>query len=111
VQPYLTLDYHVYDFLGVFVNPASIEKMPKDLQDIFQKNITEFVKIEREKSKAYDERDIQAMKDKGISVYTLTDEEYKQMVDATMPVRDKVRKMVGDEVMDKVLAQVDALKQ
>lgn len=110
VQPYLTLDYHVYDFLGVFANPAALEKMPKDLQDVFQKNIDEFVKIEREKSRAYDERDIEAMKKAGVSVYTLTDDEYRQMVDATASVKDVVRDLAGDEVMDKVLAQIEKLQ-
>ena len=111
VQPYLTLDYHVYDFLGVFVNPDAIEKMPKDLQEIFQKNIDEFVQNEREKSKAYDERDIEEMKKAGVSVYTLTDDEYQQMVDATASVKDVVRGIAGDEVMDKVLAQVEELRK
>lgn len=111
VQPFLTLDYHVYDFLGVFVNPAAIEKLPADLQEIFQKNIDEFVKIEREKSRAYDERDIEAMKEAGVSVYTLTDDEYKQMVDATASVVNVVRGKAGDEVVDKVLAQVEALRK
>jgi C4-dicarboxylate-binding protein DctP len=111
VQPYLTLDYHVYDFLGVFANPAALEKMPADLQEIFQKNIDEFVKIEREKSRAYDERDIEEMKKAGVSVYTLTDDEYTQMVDATASVVDVVREKAGDEVVDKVLAQVEELRK
>ena len=111
VQPYLTLDYHVYDFLGVFANPAAIEKMPADLQEIFQKNIDEFVKIEREKSRAYDERDIEEMKKAGVSVYTLTDEEYQQMVDATASVADVVREKAGDEAVDKVLSQIEKLRK
>ena len=111
VQPYLTLDYHVYDFLGVFVNPAAIEKMPADLQEIFQKNIDEFVKLEREKSRAYDERDIESMKQAGVSVYTLTDDEYKQMVDACANVVDVVREKAGDEAVDKILAGVKALRK
>lgn len=111
VQPYLTLDYHVYDFLGVFVNPASIEKMPAELQEIFQKNIDEFVKIEREKSRAYDERDTESMKKAGVSVYTLSQDEYKQMVDACKPVIDVVRDKAGDEAVDKILAQVEELRK
>jgi len=111
VQPFLTLDYHVYDFLGVFINPTAIEKMPADLQEIFQKNIDEFVTIEREKSRAYDERDIEAMKEAGVSVYTLTDAEYKQMLDATASVIDVVRGISGDEVMDKVLAQIEEMRK
>lgn len=111
VQPYLTLDYHVYDFLGVFANENAIKNLPEDLQQILVKNIDEFVKIEREKSRAYDERDIKTMTEKGVSVYTLTDEEYSQMVEATASVIDEVRKQAGDEVVDKVLAQVAELRK
>jgi C4-dicarboxylate-binding protein DctP len=111
VQPYLTLDYHVYDFLGVFINPSVLDNLPDDLREILTKNVNDFVKNEREKSRAYDERDIKAMADAGVSVYTLTDEEYKQMVDATAGVVDVVREKAGDEVVDRILAQVEALRQ
>lgn len=111
VQPYLTLDYHVYDFLGVFANESAINKLPDDLKQILLSNIDEFVKIEREKSRAYDERDIKAMEEVGVSVYTLTDAEYNQMVEATASVVDKVREIAGDEVVDKILAQVEELRK
>jgi C4-dicarboxylate-binding protein DctP len=111
VQPYLTLDYHVYDFLGVFINPDILAGLPEDLQKILTDNVDEFVQLERERSKAYDERDIEAMKEKGVSVYELTTEEYQQMVDATAPVIDVVRKQAGDEAVDKVLAAVEELRK
>jgi C4-dicarboxylate-binding protein DctP len=111
VQPYLTLDYHVYDFLGVFINPNVLDGLPEDLREILTKNVNDFVKNEREKSRAYDERDIKAMADAGVSVYTLTDDEYRQMVEATAGVADEVRERAGAEVVDKVLAQVQALRQ
>lgn len=111
VQPYLTLDYHVYDFLGVFANSKVVESLPKDLQEIFLKNIEGFVQDERERSRAYDERDIKAMEEAGVSVHILTDDEYKQMVDATASVMGEVRKIAGDEVVDKILEQVEKLRK
>lgn len=111
VQPYLTLDYHVYDFLGVFINPKTLDGLPEDLQEILIKNVNEFVQLERQRSKDYDERDIQTMKDKGVSVYTLTDEEYQKMVDATAPVIDVVRQQAGDEAVDKVLEGVKKIRE
>lgn len=111
VQPYLTLDYHVYDFLGVFANPGAIEKLPADLQELLQKNIDEFVVNERARSRDYDARDIKAMEDAGVSVYTLTDEEYKQMVDACANVVDVVRERAGNEAVDKILAQIAEMRK
>ncbi len=111
VQPYLTLDYHVYDFLGVFINPDTLAGMPEDLQEILLSNMDEFVKIEREKSRDYDARDIEEMKAAGVSVYELTENEYQQMVDATASVVDVVREQTGDEVVDKVMAQIEELRK
>jgi len=51
------------------------------------------------------------MKDAGVSVYELTDAEYKQMVAATASVVDVVREIAGDEVVDKILAQVQELRK
>jgi C4-dicarboxylate-binding protein DctP len=110
VQPYLTLDYHVYDFLGVFINPDVLDGLPADLQEILLNSMEGFVQNEREKSRAYDERDIKAMEDAGVSVYTLTDDEYKQMVEATASVVDIVRDRAGDEVVDRILAQIEEMR-
>lgn len=110
VTPYLTLDYHVYDFLGVFMNEGAFNKLPADLQEILAKNIDEFVVNERAKSRDYDARDIQSMKDKGVTVHELTDEEYRQFVDKTSGVADEVRKIAGDEAVTKVLEQVQQLR-
>lgn len=110
VTPYLTLDYHVYDFLGVFMNEDSFNKLPADLQEILTTNIREFVVNERAKSRDYDTRDIQNMKDKGVTVHELTDEEYQQFMDKTAGVADEVRKIAGDEAVTKVLEQVQTLR-
>jgi len=109
VTPYLTLDYHVYDFLGVFMNESVLSSMPQDLQEIFLNDINAFVTDERNRSEQYDTRDIQAMKDKGVTVYTPTDAEHQTFVDATASVVDTVRSIAGDEAVQKVQAAVKAL--
>ncbi len=110
VQPYLTLDYHIYDFLGVFASEAAIDNLPEDLQVILQENIDEFVQLERERSRAYDERDIQAMEDAGVSVRTLDDQQYQAWVDATASVVDVARQYAGDEAVDVVLNQLEVMR-
>lgn len=111
VTPYLTLDYHVYDFLGVFMNEKALNNLPADLQEILVSNIKEFVTNERQKSKDYDARDIQTMQDKGVTVYTPTAEEHQQFVDATSSVVDVVKGVAGDDAIQKVLDQVQALRK
>lgn len=112
VTPYLTLDYHVYDFLGVFANESAINNLPDDLREILLSNVEEFVVNERHKSRDYDERDIKTMEDSGVSVHELTDEEYNQFVEKTSTVTDNVvRGVAGDEAVDKVLQQVQDLRK
>lgn len=111
VQPYLTLDYHIYDFLGVFASDAAIKSLPQDLRKILEDNVKEFVQLERERSKAYDERDIQSMKDAGIKVHELTDTEYQAFVDATKSVEAVAREYAGDEAVDVVLEQLKKMRE
>lgn len=110
VTPYLTLDYHVYDFLGVFMNEDALNSLPDDLKTIFLADVKDFVTNEREKSRDYDTRDIETMKEKGVTVYELTDDDYQKFVDATSSVVDDVRGVAGDEAVDKVLEQVQAMR-
>lgn len=110
VQPYMTLSYHVYDFLGVFANPDSLAALPDDLREILISNIDEFVQLERERSRSYDQRDIQNMKDAGVSVYELTDDEYQQFMDKTASVQDVVRGISGDDVVDRVIAEIEKMR-
>lgn len=109
VTPYLTLDYHVYDFLGVFMNDSVLSGMPQDLQDIFLKDIKAFVTDERQRSEDYDTRDIKSMQDKGVTVYTPTDAEHQTFVDATASVVDTVKSTAGAEAVQKVQDAVKAL--
>lgn len=111
VTPYLTLDYHVYDFLGVFMNETALNSLPDDLKTIFLADVKEFVTNERQKSKDYDTRDIQNMKDKGVTVYELTDEDYQKFMDATSGVADEVKKIAGDEAVAKVQAQIQEFRK
>lgn len=109
VQPYLTLDYHVYDLLGVFMNPDAYNELPEDLQTLLSSKIKEFVDLERSYSRDYDARDLQAMKDKGVMVTELTPEQHALFKKATEPVVDMIRKDAGDEAVDKTLAEVEKI--
>jgi C4-dicarboxylate-binding protein DctP len=109
VTPYLTLDYHVYDFLGVFMNENTLNSLPDDLRQILVSNLSDFVTNERQKSSDYDARDIKTMQDKGVTVYTPTDEEHQAFVDSTASVVDTVKGVAGNEAVEKVMAQVQAL--
>jgi len=81
VLKYITLDNHVYDPYGVFMNKDVWASLPADLQELMNKKMKELIDLERE----YNGRDMEkyttAMKEKGIEFIELTDEEHQQFVD------------------------------
>lgn len=106
VLKYVTLDNHVYDPYGVFMNQNVWNSLPADLQELMNKKMQEFVKLERD----YNGRDIekytQAMKDKGIEFIELTDAEHQQFVDKTQETVKLIREKVGDQLVDEFIAAV-----
>jgi C4-dicarboxylate-binding protein DctP len=110
VLKYVTLDNHIYDPYGVFMNLDKWESLPADLQEILTANMKDFIDLERE----YNGRDMdqytQFMKEKGIEFIELSEEEHQLFVDKTSSTVDIIRAKVGDELVDDFIAAVEQAK-
>lgn len=103
VQDYVTIDEHMYDALGVFINPDFYASLPEDLQAILDEYAgTKYVEREREIADEDEAQQLEEIKASGTVVYTLTDEERQEWIDATAGIIDEVRKQCGDEIVDKI---------
>lgn len=106
VLKYITLDNHVYDPYGVFMNKDVWASLPDDLQEFMNKKMKEFIDLERQ----YNQRDIekytQSMKEKGVEFIELTPKEHQLFVDKTQGTVELIREKVGDELVDEFLAEV-----
>lgn len=108
VLKYITLDNHVYDPYGVFMNKDVWASLPADLQKLMNKKMKEFIDLERKYNGRDMERYTTIMKAKGIEFIELTDEEHQQFVDATKGTVELIKKTVGDELVGEFL---DAVKE
>jgi len=111
VIKYVTLDNHIYDPYGVFMNMKAWESLPADLQEIMNKNMKDFIDLEREYNGRDMEQYTQAMIDKGVEFIELTEEEHKQFVDKTASTVDIIRGKVGDKLVDDFIAAVENAKK
>jgi len=107
VLKYITLDNHIYDPYGVFMNQDVWKSLPADLQELMNRKMKEFVDLEREYNGRDMEKYTQAMKDKGIEFIELTDEEHQQFVDKTSGTVEIIREKVGDQLVDDFIAAVN----
>jgi C4-dicarboxylate-binding protein DctP len=106
VLKYITLDNHVYDPYGVFMNQDVWNSLPADIQEIMNKAMKEFIDLERQYNGRDMEKYTQAMKDKGIEFIELTAEEHQQFVDKTQKTVELIRGKVGDQLVDEFIAAV-----
>lgn len=106
VLKYITLDNHVYDPYGVFMNQDVWNSLPADIQELMNKAMKDFIDLEREYNGRDMEKYTQAMKDKGIEFIELTDEEHQQFVDKTQGTVELIRKKLGDQIVDDFIAAV-----
>jgi C4-dicarboxylate-binding protein DctP len=100
---YMTLLPHVYDPYIVVMSNDAWNKLPADLQELLQEEITKFCQLERDLNKSNDEAFLQKMEDAGLQVYTPTAEQTQLFKDATADVEAKVRSDVGDDLVNQFI--------
>lgn len=109
VQKYVTNAGMLYWSNGfVLVNEKFWQAMPDDVRNELQQIVSEVLKEVRSK----DEADLQDMLKKveqsGAQVHTVTPEEIKAWREAAKPVYDQNKGVIGPELVDKVVKEVEA---
>lgn len=101
IVKYMTLLPHIYDPYIVAISKESWNKLPPDLQKIFQECVNDFIKDERNLNAQNDKEYLEIMKKKnGLKTYTPTAEEAKLFKDATKNIEPMVRAKAGDEIVN-----------
>jgi len=85
----------------------SYNKLPKDLQELLDRKMKDFIDLERKLNMEYEQTSVEAMKAAGIEFTTLTDEQRQMFKDATASIVDMARKDAGDELVDLFLSEVE----
>ncbi len=100
---YLTLTGHMNSPLVVISSSAFVDSLPADVKSIFDEGIAKMAASQRELEHDAETGYLQTMKDHGVEVIELSDSEKQGFKDATAPIYDKWRDVLGSDVMDKVL--------
>jgi tripartite ATP-independent transporter DctP family solute receptor len=103
VQKYMTLDGHTYSPSIVVMSRKTMEKLPKEYMDIIRKTAEEVRDWERKKMMDDEDKMLEVIK-KDTEVITLTPEQQKAFADKMKPVWAQFEKIVGKDLIDKILA-------
>jgi len=109
VQKYLTLDGHITLLNTWFINDDFYNSLDDDLKSVINECAYSSSMVHRQMVNEQDFAALQTLKDKGMQVYELTNEEYNQFKEATQPVvLEYIKKnMSNPEMLEDLLLLID----
>lgn len=106
VQNYLTLTGHTYSPWPVVVNKSFYDKLPEDLQKVVKDAVIETRDFNRQLSKEDEQKSLQLLKEVGMEVTELSEEQKQQFKQAMNEIYVDVKADVGDEFYNKLMNEV-----
>ncbi|MCM3691984.1 DctP family TRAP transporter solute-binding subunit [Neobacillus niacini] len=103
VQDYLTMTGHVYAATILLMNNDFYNGLPKDLQELVVKASEEYRTEQRELAQKQDVEFLEKLKETGMKVNELTDEQRELFREAAKSVYDKYVPEIGEELVNKAL--------
>lgn len=100
VQDYLTLSEHGRLDLAVLVNKEFWEGLPNDVRDQVNEALVEATEYERELALEFNDDSIKKLKDGGMEVRELSEEEREKLQEALQPVYDEFTEVITSELID-----------
>lgn len=99
VQKYLTLTGHVFANCPYIINKDFYEALPEELQMIIADAVDKTVELQRQTLTEQDGELMDKLKELGMEINTLTDEEKQLFIDASKPAYDLFEQKFGDELI------------
>lgn len=106
VQRHLTLTGHTYSPWPVVVNKSFYDKLPEDLQNVVRDAVLEARDYNRQLSKDDEQKALQLLKEAGMEVVELPEQQKQQFKQAMSEIYDDVKADVGDEFYNKLMSAV-----
>jgi tripartite ATP-independent transporter DctP family solute receptor len=111
VNKYATLSGHVYSPYIMMINDSFYQGLPEDLQKVVSDAAANWSKVERELNQKQVAEGVNVLKENGMEVIELTNEEKKAFQEATEPTYEKYRKELGEDLIDKVLKEIEKVEK
>lgn len=103
VQKYLTMSGHVYAATILLMNNNFYNSLPEDLQKIVVEASEEFRTEQRQLAQKQDVEFLEKLKENGMEINELTDEQREQFREAAKKVYDKYVPEIGEDLVNKAL--------
>lgn len=106
VQKYLTVTNHVYSPASLFINDDVWNELSEEEQNILINAAEEARDLNRQLNEEQDQSVVKSLEEKGMDVYTLSEEEMEDFQETTLPVyEDLVEELGGNssEIVKSIL--------
>jgi len=100
VQDYYTLTGHFYAATVIAINDGFFNSLPEDLQQVVQEGANLYREEQRKLSQQQDIEMLEKLKEAGMQVNTLTDEQRQAFVEVTKPVYTKYEDVIGADLIE-----------
>jgi len=100
VQKYCSLTGHFYAATIIGINEGFFNSLPQDLQKIVQDGAVIYRDAQRKLSEQQDAEMLKKLKEAGMQVNDLTDEEKQVFIEATKPVYEKYKNIIGADLIE-----------
>ena len=105
VQKYITKTNHVYSPWPVLINPDVYNRMSDEDRAILEEAVAKTTEYQRELAQKADDAAVAAMPD--VTITELTPAELEAFASRMGPIHEMVKKRVGAEIVDAILAEVN----
>lgn len=106
VQKYLTKSDHFFDFIAVVANKRQLDGLKPEFKTAVQAAMKTAIAQQRSVAAKADAEALEDLKKKGMEYNELTPPVIDQLRKATAGIVDDLRKRLGNELIDSVLAEV-----
>lgn len=106
VQKFLTKSDHFFDFISVVANKRQYDSLKPDYRNAVRTAMTAAINQQRSVAAQRDLEALEDLKKKGMQYNELTPEVMAELRKATAGIVDELRKRLGSELIDRVLAEV-----
>lgn len=103
VQKYMTLTEHVYGFLGLHMGNGFYEGLTDEEKTAVEESAQIAIEKQRDICNTANEEAVQTIKDAGVEVIELSDEQKAEMKEATESVWDTISDKCGKDLFDQVV--------
>jgi TRAP-type C4-dicarboxylate transport system substrate-binding protein len=111
VQKYVSNTAHFFDFISVVANKKRFDSLPADSQKLLRASMKAAVASQRVAATKADAESLAELQKKGMQYDAMPASEREAMRKATAGVVEEIRKRVGAQLVDQVLAEVKKASQ